>query len=608
MQDLDKEASYQSLLEARRVLDEFGNNCEIAEDIQLFNDKWLIVMKLKNNGNVTGDFPLITSWHVMIDIDYPMGEITFYPSKKEGIKSIYPQQSPHIEEENQYYYNSNICLEQYSPFLRNESYDIFKLYNYVSQALEWIKAASTNSLLRNGDLFEMVAYPTNSLQKQILFSEDKEKFLNWQDIQGKAGFCNFKSGSIQAGQHTSLFYLTDFYVGKSSYKNEKKIVSSYEWGDYVLKEKTEEKKGIWIKLKMMPLVEPWEAPRTWGQLISILKANDINFYQDVFSLLNELRDGLNHFMMLGFPIPKIVGESPAEYFWQGIELPKLSYARTDDKYFVGFRKNSVGYNYVDKRYVFNFNKYIKWIKSENWSTENLISRGGLSKDINQLNYLFIGVGSVGSGIVEAMVRMGVRKVDIVDPDVLQMGNLTRHELLANDLHHSKAKQMVDRISKSNIHYTGKSYNTHIEDFVQNFPEKISEYDVIIETTGENKVLELLGNLNLDAKVFSVSIGISAHRLYLYSSKSKSISIDTFLSTIHPWIDIDFDEFPLESFPRDGFGCWHPLFPARLDHVNLLCSTAVIIMETDLIDDKDHITIVERGELGTTKIIFRNEIV
>ena len=61
MQDLDKEASYQSLLEARRVLDEFGNNCEIAEDIQLFNDKWLIVMKLKNNGNVTGDFPLITS-------------------------------------------------------------------------------------------------------------------------------------------------------------------------------------------------------------------------------------------------------------------------------------------------------------------------------------------------------------------------------------------------------------------------------------------------------------------------------------------------------------------------------------------------------------------
>ena len=225
-----------------------------------------------------------------------------------------------------------------------------------------------------------------------------------------------------------------------------------------------------------------------------------------------------------------------------------------------------------------------------------------------MNYLVIGVGSVGSGIVEAMVRMGVRKVDIVDPDVLQMGNLTRHELLANDLHHSKAKQMVDRISKSNIHYTGKSYNTHIEDFVQNFPEKISEYDVIIETTGENKVLELLGNLNLDAKVFSVSIGISAHRLYLYSSKSKSISIDTFLSTIHPWIDIDFDEFPLESFPRDGFGCWHPLFPARLDHVNLLCSTAVIIMETDLIDDKDHITIVERGELGKTKIIFRNEIV
>ncbi|PRY73819.1 ThiF family adenylyltransferase [Alkalibacterium olivapovliticus] len=602
---MDREESYKCILEARRVLDEYGDDCEILEDLKLFGGKWLLKLKLKNRGDATEKVPLFTSWHVVIDLDYPRGIINFYPSKEDGITSIFPHQSPHTNEESEYYYNSNICLEQYSPDLRRESNNTYKLYSYVSKALDWIEAASTNSLLQVGEPFEIVAYPFQTLRRQILFTENRESFLMWQKVKSVAGFCNLKSGSVLAGQDNMLFYLTDFYEGEKRYKNNNSKVISYGWGDYVTKEKTEEKKGIWIKLKTMPLIEPWEAPRTWTHLIKILNSNGVKFEQEIVPLLNELRDGLNHFMILGFPIPEITGEENTEYFWQGIELPILSNPQTSNKYFNGFRKNNIGYNYVDRKLHFNNNTTINWISSENWAAKNLISRGSLPRSINQLSYLLVGVGSVGSKIVDLMVRMGIRKVDIVDPDLVLIGNLTRHELSATDLYQGKARQMVEKISKSNIHFTGKSYYTNFDKFIQNNPQKIAEYDVVIETTGENEVLEALDALNVNSKVFSISIGLGAKRLYINSNKSSSQSFNNFLSIIQPWLDKDVSEFS-GVIPRDGIGCWHPLFPARLDHINLLCSSAVSIMEKDLIDDKDYMTVIERGDLGTTKIIIRDE--
>lgn len=69
-------------------------------------------------------------------------------------------------------------------------------------------------------------------------------------------------------------------------------------------------------------------------------------------LLNEIRDGLYHFMVLGFPIPMKFGDVNQEYFWQGISLPKLSNHQSANSYFKGFRKNKVGYEYVDMNNLF----------------------------------------------------------------------------------------------------------------------------------------------------------------------------------------------------------------------------------------------------------------
>ena len=71
------------------------------------------------------------------------------------------------------------------------------------------------------------------------------------------------------------------------------------------------------------------------------KISGIDFKKDVMPLLNEIRDGLYHFMVLGFPIPMKFGDVNQEYFWQGISLPKLSNHQSANSYFKGFRKNKI---------------------------------------------------------------------------------------------------------------------------------------------------------------------------------------------------------------------------------------------------------------------------
>ncbi|MDN6030516.1 MAG: hypothetical protein L0I13_05620, partial [Lactococcus plantarum] len=98
--------------------------------------------------------------------------------------------------------------------MKAESNDSNRLYHYVVQALEWIRRASLNELVRDGEAFELVAYP-NDNRKKIVFAEQREQFLQWEKLTQNKGFCNIKVGSIEQNQHQKLFYITDFFAGST---------------------------------------------------------------------------------------------------------------------------------------------------------------------------------------------------------------------------------------------------------------------------------------------------------------------------------------------------------------------------------------------------------
>ncbi|MDC9252429.1 hypothetical protein PSL50_18975, partial [Clostridioides difficile] len=68
---------------------------------------------------------------------------------------------------------------------------------------------------------------------------------------------------------------------------------------------------------------------------------------------------------------------------------------------------------------------------------------------------------------------------------------------------------------------------------------------------------------MSTKIFSISIGIDAKHLYVCSGYHHNISLESFNKQTKSFIEADSKTYVADSLPRDGIGCWHPLFPARI---------------------------------------------
>ncbi len=82
-------------------------------------------------------------------------------------------------------------------------------------------------------------------------------------------------------------------------------------------------------------------------------------------------------------------------------------------------------------------------------TNLLFEMNDLNKFINS-NILIVGVGGVGGACLEALVRMGLKNVTVIDCDVFQESNLNRQLLCTKDnIGHSKVKEAVLRAKSIN---------------------------------------------------------------------------------------------------------------------------------------------------------------
>ena len=73
-------------------------------------------------------------------------------------------------------------------------------------------------------------------------------------------------------------------------------------------------------------------------------------------------------------------------------------------------------------------------------TTGLLSEALLSKEV-----LIVGLGSVGSQAAEGLVRAGVGRVTLIDPETVEPANLSRTVYRANDIGRSKTEALTDRL-------------------------------------------------------------------------------------------------------------------------------------------------------------------
>lgn len=180
----------------------------------------------------------------------------------------------------------------------------------------------------------------------------------------------------------------------------------------------------------------------------------------------------------------------------------------------------------------------------------------------------------------------------MDNDLLEIGNLSRHTLGLNQIEKFKAMETAIHLNQTNPHAIAKDIKENFK-FSKDIFEKIKEYDLIIDCTGENFVLDELEKCKFEEeKTFiSISISFGARMLFLAMQKSKQCKFDDFYKKTDQWIKKELDEFPDIHLPRDGTKCWSPIFPARWDDILIASSTAVKLVENFIEKDNKELNAV-----------------
>jgi hypothetical protein len=315
---------------------------------------------------------------------------------------------------------------------------------------------------------------------------------------------------------------------------------------------------------------PYASPSTWGEVAEALSDQQVDLYAQLRRVTARCHDGAQHPLLIGFPVPMVVGDPPHQLHWLAVDLPALERRAP-----AGFRQNDVGLWMATISGTFNRNAEVPWATTQNWHPDELASRGRLEPALTQARVALIGAGALGSAVAEFLVRAGVVSLTIVDGDELEVGNLVRHTLTMDQLEESKAEALARRLNAAAPSARVVGHPVRLETvldeaFLQNF-------DLVIETTGDAAVLELLTGVDAPHPIGYVSLAITMHARHLVAhlSRGTRFPLEHFDKAYTPLraAEVERDE----ERPMEGVGCWHPVFPARVDEVWLMAAAAVELL-------------------------------
>ncbi len=565
------------LNQARRALDSLSQ-VEIIDEWKFDNvlNIWYLHLKIAIEYKTTY-FPQISQWYIVVDSNYPKGKIKVYPDVKNSITvTLYHQANNSKIERNGLWRKGALCLEvnTISTF-QSEPYSVDeRLLYHVKRAINWLELAAKGQLVADNEPFELPEFTlSNVLEMQFAFSEDIVTFMQWESTDCRYGIAEldvYKSKPF-------VYYVKQF---KSLNGN---IEHYTQWGKHLSKTNISPPiNAPWILLKQPPVINEWQVPETLGDLIDACNSQHIDVMNVLKNVVSKIRDGKRHLLLLGFPVPKTFGGEPEIVFWKALYLPVVSYGKKTAK---GFRTNQQGWWLRDKSEVLTRKTKLDWIISENWNQQEISQRGKMNDFLLRKKMLLVGAGCVGASVAEILVRSGVYNLTIIDSDIFEIGNLSRHVLNVGNIGELKELSLCSYLNSLNPHANVEVINDTLaidEEFKTNIA--LDEYDIIIDCTGENSVLDIFQKADFRKShiIASISVGLGAKHLYMTIMSGSTFYFNSFYNLISPYIQSERDLFDDYNLPRNGIGCWHPTFPARSDDVWLAAATAVKAIENYII--------------------------
>lgn len=553
----------------------------------------------------SGPVPPTTRWYAIASAAYPQGAIDLLPAKEGGLAETFAHQLPNDPGPSELPWRTGkVCLVDIVrghelAAKRDEPTGAYeRLVWHVWRTLDWLRRASRNELLKAGEPFELPVFGQfRDEGPRIAFHEGAATFAAWADQPTTSGLADLADASEGSGAGVLAVRRWTDLRGRS-------IIEPC-WGSRIRSRAVAEK-ALWFRFPRLLVRPPWRAPQSWREVLEFAREQGIDFEASLRQSSSAIRDGKPHFVLLGFPVQRIMGKAPSRYAWVAFRLPALTEPRKKGRSapaYPGFRPE-LGAWMADRTMGGLANAAVlPWARSENWHPDELAARGRFEGGLAGRRVALLGAGAFGSMLGELLVRAGVFDLTILDAGQLEAGNLARHVLTVTEVGARKASALAERLNRV-------SPNARVRGFDQAFPPSgnaktaVDAADLIIDATASEGVIDTLAAYEWPSeKVFaSVSFSFAAEKLYLYLAAGLSFPGAHFHTNMAPWIKSD--ERPPEDFPHEGTGCWSSVFPARADDVALVAAIAARQLDSrtnDAIGDPQ-LTVYARNADGTVSIL------
>ena len=564
---------------ARRTLDHVSGVLKVGDwEWHRGAERWVLPCRF-GVAKAANGIPSTSDWYILATPEYPWGSIKIVPTTN-GVQDTYWHQSYNGSESRWGLWRTgDLCLNTTVRVLGRSGFDTEpfsadrRLMWHAERAIQWLEAASNGSLATPGEPFELPQYPV--LQPGIFaFCESPETFGTWQSSGVCAGIVELLP--LQRGER--IFIPRRFCDMKGE------VVYEPTWGDMVNDSPIASEVGLWIRLENVPVLPPWRAPVTWGELRTSALKQGVNLDTLMKQIASAARVSTSVLLCVGFPIPAIIGKCPSRQHWLATFLPPLTGSKVAIR---GFRPSEYSRWLYDRNNALADNKRLRWIDTENWDMAEVTSRGSLPGPVAGKDVLIIGAGALGAPLARLFVRAGIRSLVIMDSDILQIGNITRHPLDTDHLSLPKADSIAAELRHISPHLRVQSIPSAFPNLSEDQVIRIRQCDLVIDCSAEDSVLPALERFDWNSpktKIISLSLGMEAKRLFCYASDATSFSETQFRESIAPWLRVEAKEYQAVDLPREGIGCWHPVFPARVDDIWLFVATAMKEVERSVVQD------------------------
>lgn len=525
--------------------------------------EWSLRFSARLSVPATDFVPNESIWHLVVWTT-PGGEKAHvYPDATNGITATFPHQDYNGEAHPPRHWRlGKPCLEKPIGVFNRTSWSneprnlAERLHWLLQRLLNWIDAAASDSLSVEGDPLELPALPGQSLFPLLGFREVAGDVSQWMPHQGSWGFAS--TSPLRGANSTRV--ITAFQLPDGEF------IRTVEWSPSMLgKGRTSD--AVWLVLPEIPVMRPWQVPTSWLELNERLEASHINLEKLLVAIGSAVRRSLRRVppwvLLLGFPIAEKVGLAPSRVHWLAIRSPSLASKTTRRK---GFRSCERNHRNWDAE-IATSKEPLKWQRTANWAADQLRTRGAAENEMCGRRVLLIGAGSLGSSVAENLLRMGICELGILDYDWMMMGNLSRHKLSMQAVGHKKAKALAAHLNECMPDAKVRAFDTVFPPHNEQLNQAVRSYDVVVDCTGDDEVLDALASFDWKSEKLFVSLAMTwrAEGLFAYAACESSFpAIDAktqfSASPIPPLNELDAQ--------IEGIGCWHSVFPATADDVQL----------------------------------------